>query len=393
MTVPLSILDLAPLVAGGTAGDALRRTLDLARHAEQFGYHRYWVAEHHLTPGVASSQPALLLGQIAAVTDHIRLGSGAVQTGFLTPLGVVEQWGLLDALYPGRFDLGLGRSAQRRKSALAAAAPEATSSQAGGAGAKPVGWAAPDETETEARVVDGLLIPKSFSFAPILRSARSALFFKLLHQPDASPLDLDSAIADIETLLAGPYTDGEGNEARAVPGEGADLQIWVLGSSGGESARVAGARGLPFAANYHVSPARVLEAVEAYRSAFRPSATLAEPKVMVSADVVVAEDDETARHLATPYGLWVRSVRTGEGAVPYPSIEQAEAYEWTDEERLLVADRVETQFVGSPDTVAERLETLRRVTGADELLVTTMTPGHADRVRSFELLAKQWYGR
>ncbi|WP_433366637.1 LLM class flavin-dependent oxidoreductase [Actinoplanes sp. CA-142083] len=366
MTVPLSILDLAPLVAGGTAGDALRRTLDLARRAEQFGYHRYWVAEHHLTPGVASSQPALLLGQIAAVTDHIRLGSGAVQTGFLTPLGVVEQWGLLDALYPSRFDLGLGRSAQRRK--------------------------APEETATEARVVDGLVIPKSFSFAPILRSARSALFFKLLHQPEAVPVDLDTAIADIETLLAGPYTDGEGNEARAVPGEGADLQIWVLGSSGGESARVAGARGLPFAANYHVSPARVLEAVEAYRSAFRPSATLAEPKVMVSADVIVAEDDETARHLATPYGLWVRSVRTGEGAIPYPSIADAEAYEWTEEERLLVADRVETQFAGSPDTVAERLETLRRVTGADELLVTTMTPDHADRVRSFELLAKRWYG-
>lgn len=376
MTVPLSVLDLAPLVAGGTAGDALRRTLDLARLAEQFGYHRYWVAEHHLTPGVASSQPALLLGQIAAVTDHIRLGSGAVQTGFLTPLGVVEQWGLLDALYPGRFDLGLGRSAQRRKSALTEAAPEK---------------AAPDETVTEAKVVDGLLIPQSFSFAPILRSARSALFFKLLHQPEAIPVDLDTAIADIQTLLAGPYTDGQGNEARAVPGEGADPQIWVLGSSGGESARVAGARGLPFAANYHVSPARVLEAVEAYRAAFRPSGTLAEPRVMVSADVIVAEDDETARHLSIPYGLWVRSVRTGEGAMPYPSIEDALAYQWTEQERQLVADRVETQFVGSPDTVAERLETLRRVTGADELLITTMTPDHADRIRSFELLAKRWH--
>jgi len=205
------------------------------------------------------------------------------------------------------------------------------------------------------------------------------------------PLDLDTAIADIQTLLAGPYTDDDGNEARAVPGEGADLQIWVLGSSGGESARVAGARGLPFAANYHVSPARVLEAVEAYRAAFRPSAVLAEPRVMVSADVVVAEDDETARRLAEGYGLWVRSVRTGEGAIPYPSPADAAAHEWTDEERKLVSDRVETQFVGAPATVAERLETLRRVTAADELLVTTMTYDHADRVRSFELLAKQWY--
>ncbi|HEX9999578.1 MAG TPA: LLM class flavin-dependent oxidoreductase [Actinoplanes sp.] len=370
MTVPLSVLDLSPLVSGGTVGDALRRTLDLARRAEQFGYHRYWVAEHHLTPGVASSQPALLLGQIAAVTDHIRLGSGAVQTGFLTPLAVLEQFGLLDALYPGRFDLGLGRSAQRRKSALAA----------------------PPETPTEPRVVDGLLIPRSYSFAPLLRSARSALFAKLLTQPGAEPHDLETVLAEIETLRAGPYTDGAGNEARAVPGEGADLQIWILGSSGGESARVAGARGLPFAANYHVAPAKVLEAVAAYREAFRPSAALAEPRVMVSADVVVAGDDDTARRLAVPYALWVRSVRTGAGAIPYPTVAEAEAFEWTEADRQLVADRVETQFVGSPQVVAEQLDTLRRVTGADELLVTTMTHHHADRVRSFELLAKHWHG-
>ncbi|MEU4215234.1 LLM class flavin-dependent oxidoreductase [Actinoplanes sp. NPDC026623] len=370
MTVPLSILDLAPIVSGGTVADALRRTLDLARRAEQFGYHRYWVAGHHLTPGVASSQPAVLLGQIAAVTEHIRLGSGAVQTGFLTPLAVLEQFGLLDALHPGRFDLGLGRSAQRRTSALDA----------------------PPERPTEPRVVDGLLIPRSFSFAPILRSARSALFAKLLQQPGAVPADLDTVVGDIETLRAGPYTDGLGNEARAVPGEGADLQVWILGSSGGESARVAGARGLPFAANYHVAPAKVLEAVEAYRAAFRPSAVLDRPRVMVSADVLVADDDDTARHLATPYGLWVRSVRTGAGAIPYPSVEEAAAHPWTPADRDLVADRVETQFVGSPQTVAERLETLRRVTGADELLVSTMTHDHADRVHSFELLAKLWHG-
>jgi alkanesulfonate monooxygenase SsuD/methylene tetrahydromethanopterin reductase-like flavin-dependent oxidoreductase (luciferase family) len=368
MTVPLSILDLSGLVSGGTAADALRRTLDLARRAEQFGYHRYWVAEHHLTPGVASSQPAVLLGQIAAVTDRIRLGSGAVQTGFLTPLAVLEQFGMLDAFYPGRFDLGLGRSAQKR------------------------GSAPPEEPDVPPRVVDGLVIPKHFSFAPILRSARAALFGKLLQQPGATPANLDTVVGDLQTLIAGPYSDGLGNEARAVPGEGADLQIWILGSSGGESARVAGARGLPFAANYHVAPAKVLEAVEAYRAAFRPSATLAEPRVMVSADVLVAEDDETARHLATPYGLWVRSVRTGAGAIPWPTIEQARAHEWTDDDRDLVADRVETQFTGSPATVVERLETLARVTGADELLVTTMTYDHADRVRSFELLAKHWAG-
>jgi alkanesulfonate monooxygenase SsuD/methylene tetrahydromethanopterin reductase-like flavin-dependent oxidoreductase (luciferase family) len=370
MPVPLSILDLAPILAGGTAGDALRRTLDLARHAERFGYARYWVAEHHFTPGVASSQPALLLGQIAAVTQRIRLGSGAVQTGHQTALSIVEQFGLLDALYPGRFDLGLGRSGQRRQEAI-----------------KELGAPPPATPE---RVVDGLLIPKSFSFAPLLASARSALFNRLLQQPGAEPPDFPDVLDTIEALLAGAITDGQGNEARAVPGAGAGLELWILGSSGGQSARVAGARGLPFAANYHVAPAKVLEAVSAYREAFRPSATLAAPHVMVSADVVVADDDDTARQLAAPYGLWVRSVRTGAGAMPFPSPAEAAAHVWTEQDRDLVADRVATQFVGTPQAVAERLRTLQRVTGADELLITTITYDHACRVHSYELLAKQW---
>ncbi|WP_430786040.1 LLM class flavin-dependent oxidoreductase [Actinoplanes sp. G11-F43] len=368
MPVPLSILDLAPLVSGGDVPDALRRTLDLARRAEQFGYHRYWVAEHHFTPGVASSQPALLLGQIAAVTEHIRLGSGAVQTGFLTALSIVEQFGLLDALYPGRFDLGLGRSGQAR-----------TEKAAGG---PPSGDAA--------RVVDGLLIPKHFDWAPIFASKRSALAGGLLTQPGAQPLGLTEVLDQIDALLAGPVTDGEGSEVTATPGAGADLQVWLLGSSGGESARTAGARGLPFAANYHVAPAKVLEAVQAYRESFVPSATLAKPHVMVSADVLVAEDDATARHLATPFAVWVRSIRTGLGAVPYPSIAEAEAFVWTDQDRAIVADRVDTQFTGSPQTVTEKLDTLQRVTGADELLITTIAHDHTDRVRSYELLAKEW---
>ncbi|GIF38273.1 LLM class flavin-dependent oxidoreductase [Actinoplanes xinjiangensis] len=370
MPVPLSILDLAPLVSGGDVRDALRRTLDLARRAEQFGYHRYWVAEHHFTPGVASSQPALLLGQIAAVTDHIRLGSGAVQTGFQTSLSIVEQFGLLDALYPGRFDLGLGRSGQAGKEVKRLLEEE--------------------KKEQQERVVDGLLIPKPFSWAPIFASKRTELAGRFLHQPGADPLGLSDVLDQIEALLAGPVVDDEGNAVTATPGAGADLQVWLLGSSGGESARTAGARGLPFAANYHVAPAKVLEAVGAYRESFVPSAALAEPYVMVSADVLVAEDDATARQLAKPFAVWVRSIRSGLGAVPFPSIEEAEAYEWTDLDRQLVADRVATRFAGSPRTVAEGLRTLQRVTGADELLVTTITHDHAERVRSFELLAKEW---
>jgi alkanesulfonate monooxygenase SsuD/methylene tetrahydromethanopterin reductase-like flavin-dependent oxidoreductase (luciferase family) len=369
MPVPLSVLDLAPLVSGGDVPDALRRTLDLARRAEQFGYHRYWVAEHHFTPGVASSQPALLLGQIAAVTDHIRLGSGAVQTGFQTALSIVEQFGLLDALYPGRFDLGLGRSGQARTEVQRLLA---------------------EEKPQDERVVDGLLIPKPFSWAPIFASKRTALAGSLLHQPGAEPLGLTEVLDQIAALLAGPVADDEGNEVTATPGAGADLEVWLLGSSGGESARTAGARGLPFAANYHVAPAKVLEAAEAYRESFVPSVTRSRPHLMVSADVLVAEDDATARRLAGPFAVWVHSIRTGLGAVPFPSIEEAAAFEWTDERHALVADRVATQFVGSPQTVAGKLRTLQRVTGADELLVTTIAHDHTDRVRSYELLAKEW---
>ncbi len=169
--------------------------------------------------------------------------------------------------------------------------------------------------------------------------------------------------------------------------------MWILGSSGGTSAEVAGRNGLRFAANYHVSPATVLEAAHGYRAAFQPSDVLDKPYVSVSADVVVAEDDETARELATGYGLWVRSIRTAEGAIQFPTPDEARAHIWTDEDRALVQDRVDTQFVGSPTRVADQLEQLQEATGADELLITTITHAHKDRVRSYELLAQEWHRR
>jgi luciferase family oxidoreductase group 1 len=171
---------------------------------------------------------------------------------------------------------------------------------------------------------------------------------------------------------------------------GTDLDVWILGSSPGESAQVAGVRGLPFAASYHTSPGTVLDTVDAYRRAFRPSARLAAPHVVVSADVVVADTQERAEELAAPYAQWVLDIRTGVGARPYVTAEQARSRERTPAERAIVADRVDTQFVGSPATVVEELATLARVTGADELLITTITTEHADRVRSTELLADAW---
>jgi luciferase family oxidoreductase group 1 len=382
--VPLSILDLAPVLEGSTPAAALRNTLDLARRAEDLGYLRYWVAEHHFAPGVASSSPAVLIAAIAAVTSRIRVGAGAVQLGHQTAAAVAEAFGTLSWLYPGRIDLGLGRSGQKRE--------EAAREQAAGGAPGSAAPAAPAASASPAppRTVNGLLIPGRFSIARLARSPRFALQGELLQQAGARTPDFGDQVNDILAFLGGTFVSASGLSAEAVPATGADAQVWILGSSAGQSARVAGALGLPFAANYHVSPATVLEAVETYRAAFRPSAVLAAPHVQVSADVVVAPTDAEARELASGYGLWVRSIRTGAGAMRFPSPSSVAACPWTDEDRALVADRVDTQFAGSPATVAKHLRVLQDATSADELLVTTITHSHADRVRSFELLASEW---
>ncbi|MEV0176063.1 LLM class flavin-dependent oxidoreductase [Streptomyces sp. NPDC050803] len=367
--IPLGVLDLVPIPSGATPAEALRNSIDLARHAERLGYTRYWFAEHHLNPGVAGTSPAVVLALTASATSTIRLGSGAVQLGHRTALSTVEEFGLIDTLHPGRLDLGLGHSGGRPPGQ-----PTATPAVAG-------------------RAPNGLLIPPRFSFERLLGSPRIALQRKLLMLPHAESQEYAEQIDDILALLAGTYRSPEGIEAHAVPGEGADVEIWILGSSGGQSAEVAGARGLRFAANYHVSPATVLEAVDGYRAFFQPSEFLDKPHVSVSADVVVAEDDETARELAEGYGLWVRGIRTAEGAIEYPTPKEARAHAWTDEDRGLVQDRVDTRFVGSPGQVADRLEQLQEATDADELLITTITHDHAARVRSYELLAEEWRGR
>ncbi len=384
---PLAILDLVPISSGSTAAHALRNSLDLACKAEQAGYSRYWFAEHHLNPGVAGTSPAVMIALTAAATSRIRLGSGAVQMGHRTALATVEEFGLIDAVHPGRLDLGLGRSGGRPPGHSANGAGHAAQSgQTPAAHAQ--GGAARNRTAP-----NGLLIPPRFSFERLLASPRLALHKRLLQLPGAEPQNYTEQVADVLALLGGTFSSADGIEAHVVPGEGAGVQVWVLGSSGGESAQVAGERGLRFAANYHVSPATVLEAVEGYRAAFRPSAELTEPYVSVSADVVVGADEAAARELATGYGLWVRSIRSGEGAIEFPTPAQARAYVWTDDDRALVADRTDTQFVGSAKQVADKLEQLRDATGADELIVTTITHRHEDRVRSYQLLADEWQRR
>jgi alkanesulfonate monooxygenase SsuD/methylene tetrahydromethanopterin reductase-like flavin-dependent oxidoreductase (luciferase family) len=378
MTTPLTVLDLVPISSGSNAAQALRNSIDLARQTERLGYARYWFAEHHLNPGVAGTSPAVVLALTAAATSAIRLGSGAVQMGHRTALSTVEEFGLLDALHPGRFDLGLGRSGGRPREPKApplAGAPLAGAPLAGG------------------RIANGLLIPPRFSVRHLVGSPRFAMQKTLLQLPHAEPQNYTEQVNDVLALIAGTYRSPEGEEAHVVPGEGAALQVWILGSSGGESAEVAGDQGLRFAANYHVSPATVLEAADGYRAAFRPSAVLDRPYVSVSADVVVAGTEAEARELATGYGLWVRSIRTAEGAIQFPTPEQARRHVWSDADRELVADRIGTQFVGTPRQVADQLERLRDATEADELIITTITHDHADRVRSYQLLAEEWARR
>jgi alkanesulfonate monooxygenase SsuD/methylene tetrahydromethanopterin reductase-like flavin-dependent oxidoreductase (luciferase family) len=379
--VPLSFLDLAPVPRGGSAADALRNAIDLARVAERAGYRRYWVAEHHLAPGVASASTPVLVALIAAATDRIRVGSGAVQLPNTPPLLVAEQFGTVAQLHPGRIDLGLGRFDLHKVLSRIRASQAGETTVAGSA----------PEPQPE-RVVDGLLIPAPARFVGDL-SMIGVLGGLLGISADQPPPGYDAQVAAITDYLAGTATAPDGRPLTVLPAEGAQVQMWVLGSSAGESAQVAGARGLPFAASYHSVPNTVLDAVAAYRDAFRPSAALTRPHVMVSADVVVADTDERAGELAAPYGQWVLDIRSGRGAQPYVTPAQARARVWTEEERQAVADRVATQFVGSPRAVVEQLATLARVTAADELLVTTITTEHADRVRSVELLATAWAER
>ncbi|ABW11452.1 luciferase family protein [Parafrankia sp. EAN1pec] len=379
-SVPLSVLDLAPLPSGSSAADALRNTLDLARQAERFGYARYWLAEHHLTPGVASAAPAVLIALVAAATERIRVGSGAVQTGHDTAVVVAEQFGTIAHLHPGRVDLGLGRSNLGRLVDRAAKpTPNGT--------AQPLNGTAQPPPRPSARVVDGLLLPEppavTFDVERLGRQLRLVGF------RDGPEEDYTALVRDIQAFVGGTYRAPDGTALSAPAAEGADLEIWILAATAGGSALTAAALGLPLGANYHIVPSTVLETIAAYRAAFRPG-VLSEPRVMVSADVVVAPDDETARRLASGYGPWVASIRAGGGAIPYPSPGEVAARGLSDAERALVADRVDTQFVGSPETVVRGLRVLRDATGADELLITTITHDHADRVRSYELLAEAW---
>jgi luciferase family oxidoreductase group 1 len=323
--VPLSVLDLAPIPAGSTAGEALRATIALAREVERLGFTRFWVAEHHGMPGIASSSPPVLIGHIADATSRIRVGSGGVMLPNHASLVVAEQFGMLEALHPGRIDLGIGR-------------------------------------------------------APGTDQATAAA---LAHR---GPDDFPRQLTDLLGFFTGQWPAGHPYATvRAVPGEGNGPDMWLLGSSG-YSAQVAGVLGLPFAFAHHFMPSNTLPALKLYRESFRPSQTLDRPYAMVAAAAICAETDERARFLAGSSALSFLRLRQGRpGQVPPP--EEAAAYPYSDLEKAFIADRQSTQHIGTPDTVRSGLEDLVKRTEADELMITTQTYDPADRLRSFELLA------
>jgi luciferase family oxidoreductase group 1 len=327
--VPLSVLDLAPVPDGGNVGDALRATIDLARHAERLGYGRFWVAEHHNMPGIASSAPPVLIGHIADATNVIRVGSGGVMLPNHVSLVVAEQFGMLEALHPGRIDLGIGRAPGTDQATAAA-----------------------------------------------LRRSPQAL----------SADDFPDQLMDLLGFFTGRWPANHPfAQITATPGRGYQPAMWLLGSSG-YSAQVAGMLGLPFAFAHHFSAANTLPALALYREHFRPSETLEHPYAMVAAAVVCAETDERARFLAGSGALSFLRLRSGHPG-PLPSPEDAAAYPYNELERAFVEDRQSSNIMGSPETVRRQIAELLDATAADELMITTMVYDPADRLRSFELVA------
>ncbi|REE95676.1 LLM class flavin-dependent oxidoreductase [Thermomonospora umbrina] len=320
MSTPFSVLDLAPVVSGSTSAQALRNTLDLARHTERLGYGRYWLAEHHNMPGIASSATSVLIGQVAAVTSRIRVGSGGVMLPNHAPMVVAEQFGTLEALHPGRIDLGLGR--------------------------------APGTDPATAQAL----------------------------RRSAAPLSADDFPEQLVELRG--YFD---EKSPVTPAAGNGPPVWLLGSSG-YSARLAGLLGLPFAFAHHFSAENTLPALKLYRESFRPSADLESPYAMLAVSVTAADTDERARELAAPQALAFLRLRQGRpGTLPTP--EEAAAYPYTPMEREMIDARIASQVVGGPESVRAQMDELLEATLADEVMATTMVHDHADRLRSYELLA------
>jgi luciferase family oxidoreductase group 1 len=320
----VSVLDLVGMRSGEPAGSAIARSVDLAQHVEQWGYKRYWLAEHHSIPGLACSATAVLIGHVAAATKTIRVGSGGVMLPNHAPLVVAEQFGTLEALYPRRIDLGLGR--------------------------------APGGDSQTMRALRRDLRQSGDDFPALLDELRAYL---------------------------GPERPGQ--VVRAIPGQGSKVPITLLGSSD-FSARLAGMQGLPFAFAAHFAPEHLYAAAELYREAFRPSEVLRKPYFMVAVQVIAAETDAAARRLfTTPQQRFLRLIRN-QPVELLPPVDSRELI-WQDWERAAVESRLGAAIVGSDATVKAGLEKLVEDTGANEVIVVTDTYEHVDRLESYRRVA------
>jgi len=323
--LPISVLDLAPITADGNAARSFRNSLDLARHAERWGFKRFWLAEHHSLPGIASAATAVVIGHVAAGTSTIRVGAGGIMLPNHAPLMIAEQFGTLESLFPGRIDLGLGR--------------------------------APGSDLITAR----------------------ALRRTLASDPEKFPQDVVELMRYFEPAQPG-------QQVVAVPGAGLAVPIWILGSSL-FGAQVAALLGLPFAFASHFAPADLLPAIEIYRERFRPSKQLDRPYVMLGFNVFAADTDEQARFLATSMQQAFVNLRSGRPTTLQPPVRDYEGV-LSGEARALLAQVLECSAIGGPATVRRALLEFVARTAADEVMISSMIFDHAARLRSYEIAAQ-----
>ncbi|HEV2915273.1 MAG TPA: LLM class flavin-dependent oxidoreductase [Pyrinomonadaceae bacterium] len=326
--IPISVLDLAPVKSGGSISESFRETLALAQHAESLGYRRYWLAEHHNMPGIASAATSVLIGYVACGTRTIRVGSGGVMLPNHAPLVIAEQFGTLESLYPGRIDLGIGR--------------------------------APGTDQRTMR----------------------ALRRHLSNVDDDFPRDVDELLSYFAPAL-------EGQRVRAVPGEGLNVPVWLLGSSL-YSAQLAALLGLPFAFASHFAPDYLIDALRIYRREFRPSEALREPFAMPCINVIAANTDAEARRLFTSLQQAFINLRRGQTGLLQPPVDTMEG-RWSEVERAGVEHMLRYSIVGSPETVGRRIESFVNETQANEIMITAQIFDHRARLRSLEIVAGTGY--
>ncbi|AIE61646.1 LLM class flavin-dependent oxidoreductase [Bacillus methanolicus] len=324
--IPFSVLDLSPIVEGGTPSDSFRNTLDLAQHAEKWGYHRYWLAEHHNISAVASSATSVVICHVAQGTSKIRVGSGGIMLPNHAPLVIAEQFGTLESLFPGRIDLGLGR--------------------------------APGTDQLTAHA--------------LRRDLRS-------HGED-----FPEQLAELRAYFDPSLASGR-MHVRAVPGEGLNIPIWLLGSSG-YSAQLAGMLGLPFAFASHFSPNNTLVALQLYRQYFKPSKVLDKPYAMVAVNVIAAETDEEARYLATTMQQQFLNLVRNHNVPLQPPVDNIDAL-WNEYEKEAVEQQLGSSIIGNPETVKEKLQNFLDDTQADEIMINASIFDHQARLRSYEIVA------